>query len=738
MRPSYLARHPGGRFFIQMRSRGVVAGELSIPLIRASLRTSDSFVARRRLVKVVVGLMDFLDCEDLSDLCEILTLRLQAYNNARNYSEDDLAERLAYETVVRGIINRLNSAGYDHVRLHSEMTSQWMHFVETNAAIPGILKKAAKACGFEEGRHAAINAVREGLIDANADHPAPPEPKPKTEPFRAIPAREKDSRNVIAAIRARAANPAATSPLVATHVVEPDGEVSEEVDVDWGFAEIETLQNDEPRANVDVMDRADFGEGVLPAEITHPEPTPPRSALADPVPQPAHDVDCSASAEKVSSSSVAAADSEVPADDAYERLILERDSRPLAPKSYPIPLSTALDKFLAAEKRKHGDGRAESDVAPMINFMIALIGDKPLDLITRGDIKRVDEALPDIPTRKNMPREHVGSLYARYSFAKNQGWDKLERLTTTTIKNRYHSGFRRFFSYLKKSDYWDGEIPLFDAITAQNMMPLPRDKFEDSELKVLISQPLFTGCLNAHHIWTPGEILLQNYFYWGFLISIFTGMRTGEIGQLDINQIETDGEFVYFNLQPFDASKGRVAVADAKKLKTSNAARMVPVHPLLINLGLLDRAKELKVAGCSRLFPDCEPYVRNDGVVSWSRSLTRSFQYVKRYLGWKRANLQLYSTRHLMSHWIDVAGIAGRTKRRILGHASIGIGDSYGSKGFLDPIEAKVISEIEPPIVQEMRRILIGARERALAGELKIEKPWLDLDFKNDPESHKQ
>ena len=737
MRPSYLARHPGGRFFIQMRSRGVVAGELSIPLIRASLRTSDSFVARRRLVKVVVGLMDFLDCEDFSDLCGILTLRLQAYNNARNYSEDDLAERLAYETVVRGIINRLNSAGYDHVRLHSEMTSQWMHFVETNAAIPGILKKAAKACGFEEGRHAAINAVREGLIDANADHPAPPEPKPKTEPFRAIPAREKDSRNVIAAIRARATNPAAPSALVATHVIERGDEVSEEKELGSGSAVPEAHHNDEPRANVDVMDRADFGEGVLPAEITYPEPTTPPSASADPVPQPAQEVDCSANAEKVSSSSVTAADSEVAAD-AYERLILERDSKPLAPKSYAIPLSTALDKFLAAEQRKHGDGRAESDVAPMIKFMIALIGDKTLDAVTRGDIKHVNEALPEIPTRKNVPREHVGSLYARYNFAKNQGWNKLERLTTTTIKNRYHSAFRRFFSYLKKGDFWDGEIPLFDAITAQNMMPLPRDKFEDSELKVLISQPLFTGCLNAHHIWTPGEILLQNYFYWGFLISIFTGMRTGEIGQLDINHIETDGEFVYFNLQPFDASKGRVAVADAKKLKTSNSARMVPVHPLLIDLGLIDRAKELSAAGCTRLFPDCEPYIRKDGVVSWSRSLTRSFQYVKRHLGWKRANLQLYSTRHLMSDWIDAAGVAGRTKRRILGHAPIGIGDGYGGKGFLNPVEAKIISEIEPPVVQEMRRILIGARERALAGDLKIEKPWLDLDFKNGPESNKK
>jgi len=738
MRPSYLARHPGGRFFIQMRSRGVIAGELSIPLIRASLRTSDSFVARQRLMKILVSVMEVVDCESLGNLCEAVTARLQKYNKEKNYTEDTLAERLAYETVVRGIINRLNAARYDHLWLHPRLVDEWMHFVEANVAIPGKLKKAAKTSGFEEGRHAAIDAVREGLIDPNADHPEPPQPKAKTEPFRAISAREKDSRTVIAAIKARAANPAAPLSPVVTRLVELDDEVSEEKELGWGSAVPEAHHNGEPPANVDVVKGAGFGENESLVDVIHNEPRPSSAVLADPVPHSNHDIDVSASSEEVSPSNSSTAADHLAADDAFERLVRERDSQPLAAKSYPLPLSTALEKFLAAEKRKHGDGRAESDVAPMINFMISLIGDKTLDAVTRGDIKHVNEALPEIPTRKNMPREHVGSLHERYLYAKKNGWKQLERLTTTTIKNRYHSGFRRFFAYLKKSDYWDGAIPLFDAVTAQNMMPLPRDKFEDSELIELVSQPLFTGCRNDHQIWTPGEVFSQNFFYWGFLVSVLTGMRTGEIGQLDINQIETDEEYVYFNLRPFDASKGRVAVGDAKRMKTSNAARMVPVHPLLINLGLLDRAAELAQAGCTRLFPDCEPYIRKDGVVSWSRSLTRSFQYVKRRLGWERADLQLYSTRHLMSHWIDAAGIAGRTKRRILGHASIGIGDSYGSKGFLDPVEAKVISEIEPPVVQEMRHILIGARERALAGKLKIEKPWLKLDFKNDPESHKQ
>jgi len=454
-----------------------------------------------------------------------------------------------------------------------------------------------------------------------------------------------------------------------------------------------------------------------------------------PIPQPAHRAGGSASTEEGSSSHIASAANGIAADEAFEQLVRDRDSRPVAPQSYPIPLSAALDRFLEAEKRKHGDGRAESDVAPIINFMIDLIGDKTLNAVTRGDIRRVNEALPEIPTRKKPAPRACRQPLCEVQFREVSG---LGQARTPDDDDHQESLSFRLSAVLfvsEKNDYWDGEIPLFDAVTAQNMMPLPRDKFEDSELKELVSQPLFTGCRNDHQIWTPGEIFSQNFFYWGFLVSVLTGMRTGEIGQLDINQIETDEEFVYFNLRPFDASKGRVAVGDAKRMKTSNAARMVPVHPLLINLGLLDRAAELAQAGCTRLFPDCEPYIRKDGVISWSRSLTRSFQYVKRRLGWERADLQLYSTRHLMSHWIDAAGVAGRTKRRILGHASIGIGDSYGSKGFLDPVEAKVISEIEPPVVQEMRYILIGARERALAGKLKIEKPWLKLDFKKDAES---
>lgn len=100
MRPSCLARHSGGRYYLQMRSRGVVARELQIPLIRASLRTSDSSVARQRLLRSLVGIMEVVGSNGLSELCDAVIVRLQSFNNETSFTEDGLAERLVFDTVV--------------------------------------------------------------------------------------------------------------------------------------------------------------------------------------------------------------------------------------------------------------------------------------------------------------------------------------------------------------------------------------------------------------------------------------------------------------------------------------------------------------------------------------------------------------------------------------------------------------------------------------------------------------
>ena len=201
-------------------------------------------------------------------------------------------------------------------------------------------------------------------------------------------------------------------------------------------------------------------------------------------------------------------------------------------------------------------------------------------------------------------------------------------------------------------------------------------------------------------------------------------LRPGEVGQLKCADIRTDGEFYYFDLRPFDARSGRVAVKDLRNLKTNAAGRVIPIHPLLIELGLLDRMQDLMDQGELRLFPEWEAYTRKkDGTIRWSQPLSKAWQYVKTKLELDRADLTLYSTRHLMADWLDNEAIAQRTRDRILGHAS-DVRGRYGRKGILDPQIAAKIEALEPAVIKQMREILIAAKSRADAGKLIVLKTY--------------
>jgi integrase len=388
------------------------------------------------------------------------------------------------------------------------------------------------------------------------------------------------------------------------------------------------------------------------------------------------------------------------------------------------PMSVLLQEFLrpAGRKRQHKmKGRGEAEA--VVQFAIDFLGDPRMNELTEEKWKLLDDALPDIPNRDNIPAESSKTLFQRYKYAETHGWSELVRVTTTTIKSRYWGGLYKFIDWAIQEKHYSGPRYTFECIDPENLAPLPRDAFDDEELLTLLKQPLFTGCKNRIHVWQPGGYFVQSHIYWGFLICILTGMRPGEVGQLKCADIRTDGEFFYFDLRPFDARGGRVALQDLRNLKTNAAGRVIPIHPLLIELGLLDRMNELIDKQEERLFPEWECYVRKDGTRRWSQPLSKSWQYVKKLLKLSRADLTLYSTRHLMADWLDNEAIAQRTRDRILGHAS-DVRGRYGRKGVLDPQIAAKIEALEPSVVKQMREILLAAKNRADAGEFVVLKTY--------------
>ena len=384
-----------------------------------------------------------------------------------------------------------------------------------------------------------------------------------------------------------------------------------------------------------------------------------------------------------------------------------------------IRFSTALSDFLEPPISKKRKVKGRQEARGIIQFAIDFLEDPLLNSITPDDWRRLDEALPDIPHPRGIPEEFGGSLFRRYQFALSDKWETATRNSVTTIKSGYHLGLNKFIDWAIKEKLYLGDKPKFECIDENNMAPMPRDAFDDNELIKLISLPLFTGCKNAHHIWKQGKYFVQNYLYWGYLILILTGMRPGEVGQLKCTDIMTDGENYFFDLRPFNARNGRVAMKDLRNLKSNAAGRVIPIHPLLIDLGLANRAVALLEAGEQQLFPDWKPYTRKDGTIRWGQPMTKSWQYVKVVLGLTRADLTLYGTRHLMADWLDSEGIAQRTRDRILGHVG-GVPGRYGRKGMQDQRQIAAIEALEPPVIKEMRKVLMAAKESADQGGLII------------------
>jgi hypothetical protein len=104
-------------------------------------------------------------------------------------------------------------------------------------------------------------------------------------------------------------------------------------------------------------------------------------------------------------------------------------------------MSDALAEFLKPvdPKRRHTTkGRYEAE--PVARFTIQFFGDPRLCDVKPEDWKSLDEALTDMPETKNIPAETAATLFGRFEYAQQNGWEKLTRITQKTLKSKYWGG----------------------------------------------------------------------------------------------------------------------------------------------------------------------------------------------------------------------------------------------------------------------------------------------------------
>ena len=406
-----------------------------------------------------------------------------------------------------------------------------------------------------------------------------------------------------------------------------------------------------------------------------------------------------------------------------------------------LTITEAMELCLASEKIKKKDDRQRAIAQPVVRFMIHQWGDIKVSQITPEMIKEFGQLLPLLPHRNAVPLAIRDDFGKRFDYGQQlidqkqadgtltsiRRIEQLERLTVTTITGGHFVGIRLFFNFIKQHELieWNHDVPTLSVANEDVMAPLPRDAFRDDELLEIISLPLFTGCRSAQRFWTPGNYFVQSGVYWGYLIALLAGLRQSEIVKLDCSDVVERDDIWYFDLREFDPDKGRIALKDLKKFKASGSKRIVPVHPLLIALGLLERKEALEGLGCKRLFPELVPYEKKDGRIDYGRPLVKSYQYIKKKFGQKRPNVSLYSMRHAFADALDNLVGEGNLRDRVMGHKGVGVGPRYGAKSRLSATQAKLLDDLEIGPLKTLSKILLDALMKAENEELTMLKPWL-------------
>lgn len=112
--------------------------------------------------------------------------------------------------------------------------------------------------------------------------------------------------------------------------------------------------------------------------------------------------------------------------------------------------------------------------------------------------------------------------------------------------------------------------------------------FSHDQMTRIFSAPTWTGCASSTRRHEHGDEVIKDALYWLPLIAAYTGARREEIAGLmkrDLRQ--EDGVWCFF----FDENEER-------SIKTESSIRRVPVHPHLLELGILENR-----GGTGRLFP---------------------------------------------------------------------------------------------------------------------------------------
>jgi len=242
------------------------------------------------------------------------------------------------------------------------------------------------------------------------------------------------------------------------------------------------------------------------------------------------------------------------------------------------PLKDIIASFSAYKiQREDWDEKTQADAECTYVQLVEFFGEKTdPSTVTREKLRDFSVLLSQLPKNyTRTPRLKNLSLYQLTEIAANE---ELKTIAAATVKKKFNF-VKSLFKYAAQEEWVDRDRAT--GITIPKGVAKKRIPYSPAELNSIFTET--QGTDRASDFWLPR-------------IGLTTGMRSNEILQMTAADIrQTLGIWVFDVNEDVDTETGL-----AKKTKTENSQRTVPVPEVLIEAGFIDYVQSISEG---RLFP---------------------------------------------------------------------------------------------------------------------------------------
>jgi integrase len=244
-------------------------------------------------------------------------------------------------------------------------------------------------------------------------------------------------------------------------------------------------------------------------------------------------------------------------------------------------LSELIQKYCAAlQREKPADEGTQTKYRDALETMLRLLGDREISAYTRQDLIVLKAKLYRWPAKITKLAEFSGKTAEEILRMK-----PVKTLDKRTVDSKYMEKISAVFQYAFRHDQIAVDIArnVVKTVTVAEKKASRRKPYDIEDLKKIFSfLPVHPE--RPHLAWVP-------------LIAAHSGARQGEICRLTISDINGDHRTPYMLVTEED-DNGTVV----RNLRGEASKRLVPLHPLLVEMGLLLFIAMRKAKGRELLF----------------------------------------------------------------------------------------------------------------------------------------